>query len=150
MSEDTAYQDLINHYRNWILRLPESEHLLPMLKLRFKPEEAQLFAKIPFLGHTVEQLSVKLNIPVKKLIKKLDKYAKSGIIFRSVRGSSVRYSLSDSLFNFYRSIGWKGKNDKFNREISPYLNKYYIDTYAEEFVGHDTQGLRALPINETI
>ena len=150
MSTDIHYQDLIEHLRNWIIRLPESEYLLPMLKLRFKPEEAQILAKIPFLGHTAEQLSVNLNIPVKKLIKKLDKYAKLGIIFRSERGSSVRYSLRESLFIFYRSIGWKGKNDKFNREISPYLNKYYIDTYAEEFVGHETQGLRAIPINETI
>ena len=150
MSTDIYYKDLIEHLRNWIIRLPESEYLLPMLKLRFKPEEAQILAKIPFLGHTAEQLSVNLNIPVKKLIKKLDKYAKLGIIFRSERGSSVRYSLRESLFIFYRSIGWKGKNDKFNREISPYLNKYYIDTYAEEFVGHETQGLRAIPINETI
>jgi len=150
MSTDTQYKDLIEHLRNWILGLPESEHLMPMLKLRFKPEEANFLSKIPFLGHSAEQLSVKVNIPVKKLIKILDKYAKSGIIFRSERGSEVRYSLCDSLFMFYRSIGWKGKNDKLNREISPYLNKYYIEAYANEFVGHETQGLRAIPINETI
>ena len=150
MSEDIQYKDFTEHLKNWILGLPDSEHLMPMLKLRFKPEEAQFLSKIPFLGHSAEQLSGKLNIPVKKLTKRLDKYAKSGIIFRSERGSSVRYSLCDSLFMFYRSIGWKGKNDKLNREISPYLNKYYIDVYANEFVGHETQGLRAIPINETI
>lgn len=150
MSTDTQYKDLIEHLRNWILGLPESEHLMPMLKLRFKPEEAQLLSNIPFLGHSAEQLSVKVNIPVKKLAKRLDKYAKSGIIFRSERGSEVRYSLCDNLFMFYRSIGWKGKNDKLNREISPYLNKYYIEAYAKEFIGHETQGLRAIPINETI
>ena len=82
MSEDTQYKDLIEHLRNWILGLPESEHLMPMLKLRFKPEEAYFLSNIPFLGHSAEQLSIKLNIPVKKLIKKLDNYAKSGIVFR--------------------------------------------------------------------
>ena len=132
MSEDTQYKDLIEHLRNWILRLPESEYLMPMLKLRFKPEDAQLLSNIPFLGHTAEQLSVKVNIPVKKLAKKLDKYAKSGLIFRSERGSEVRYSLCDSLFMFYRSIGWKGKNDKLNREISPYLNKFYFFLFISE------------------
>jgi Pyruvate/2-oxoacid:ferredoxin oxidoreductase delta subunit len=150
MSEDLQYEELIKHLKNWILRLPDSEYLMPMLKLRFTPEEAKLLSKIPFLGHTAEQISLKVNIPVKKLGKKLDKLAKSGIIFRSERGSSVRYSLCDSLFIFYRAIGWKGMDDKFNREISPYLNKYFIETYANEFIGHETQGLRAIPINETI
>jgi NAD-dependent dihydropyrimidine dehydrogenase PreA subunit len=150
MSEDTYYKDLIEHLRNWILRLPDSEHLMPMLKLRFNPEEAKFLSKIPFLGNTAEHLSSKLDIPVKKLTKKLDELAKSGIIFRIERPSEVLYSLCDSLFIFYRSLGWKGKDDKLNRDISPYLNKYYIETYAKEFIGHETQGLRAIPINETI
>jgi ferredoxin len=150
MSEDTSYNELIERLRNWILRLPDSDYLIPLLKLRFKPEEAKFLSKIPFIGHTAEQLSDKLDIPIKKLVKKLDKFAKDGIIFRNESSSGIRYSLCDSLFIFYRSIGWKGKTDKFSREISPYLNKYYIDTYAVEFIGHDTQGLRALPINETI
>ncbi len=150
MSKIEPYKDLIEHLRNWILRLPDSKYLMPLLELRFTPEEAEFLAKIPFIGHTVEQLSEKLDIPVKKLIKKLDKLAKKGIIFHMEGSSGIRYSLNDSLFIFYRSIGWKGDDNKLNRKISPYLNQYYIDTYAEEFVGHETQGLRAIPINETI
>ena len=150
LSEDTQYNDLIEHFRNWIIRLPESEHMMPLLKLRFTPEEAEFLAKIPFLGHTAEQLSARLDMPIKKLMKKLNKFAKNGIVFRSVGRSEVRYSLRDSLFVFYRSIGWTGKKNKLNRKISPLLNQYYIETYAEEFVGHETQGLRAIPINKTI
>jgi len=150
LSEDIQYNDLIEHFRNWIIRLPESEHMMPLLKLRFTPEEAEFLAKIPFLGHTAEQLSARLDMPIKKLMKKLNKFAKNGIVFRSVGRSEVRYSLRDSLFVFYRSIGWTGKKNKLNRKISPLLNQYYIETYAEEFVGHETQGLRAIPINKTI
>ncbi len=150
ISKIEPYKDLIEHLRNWILRLPESEYMMPLLKLRFTPEEAFFLSKIPYIGHTVEQLSAKLEITVKKLTIKLDMLAKEGIIFRSEGSSGIRYSLRDSLFILYRSIGWKGEDNKFNREISPYLNKYYIETYAEEFVGHETQGLRAIPINETV
>jgi formate hydrogenlyase subunit 6/NADH:ubiquinone oxidoreductase subunit I/DNA-binding Lrp family transcriptional regulator len=150
MPKAEPYKNLIDHFRNWIIRLPESEQLMPLLKLRFKPEEAEFLAQIPFLGHTSEQLSKKLKITPKKLTKKLEKLSKKGIIYRSKRGSEVRYSLRDSLFVLFRSIGWRGKKDRLNREISPYLNQYYIETYAEEFVGHDTQGLRAIPINKTI
>ncbi|MFX1521998.1 MAG: 4Fe-4S binding protein [Promethearchaeota archaeon] len=150
MSKDSYYTDLIKHFRSWIIRLPESEHIMPLLKLRFKPDDAKLLTQIPFIGHTAEQLSVNLNFPVKKLIKKLDKLSKEGIIYRSERGSEVRYSLRDSIFIFYRSIGWTGKNNKMNRTISPLLNQYYIESLAEEFIGHKTQGLRAIPINKTI
>ncbi|MFX1478579.1 MAG: hypothetical protein ACFFCI_10675, partial [Promethearchaeota archaeon] len=122
ISEDTSYNELIERFRNWIIRLPDSEYLMPLLKLRFKPEEAKLLSKIPFLGHTAEHLSKKLDVPVKKLIKKLDKFARKGIIYRREGSSGIRYSLGDSRFIFYRSLGWKGKKDKLNLEISPYLN----------------------------
>lgn len=150
MSNREVYEKLADHLKEWIFRVPISENLMPLLELRFTPEEAELLSKIPFLLHTAEQLSKKLDIPVKKLTKKLEKLAKKGILFRIKGNSGIQYSLNDSLFIFYRSIGWKGENNRFNRKISPYLNQYYIETYAEEFVGHETQGLRAIPINETI
>ena len=49
MSEDIQYKDFTEHLKNWILGLPDSEHLMPMLKLRFKPEEAQFLSKSNFL-----------------------------------------------------------------------------------------------------
>lgn len=150
MLKKDSYTNLINHLKDWILGLPNSKELLPLIELCFTPEEADLLSKIPFLLHTAEQLSEKLSIPVKKLTKRLEKLTKKGMLFRVEGTSGIKYSLNDSLFIFYRSIGWKGKDNKFNREISPYLNRYYIETYAKEFVGHETQGLRAIPINETI
>lgn len=150
MLKNNPYTNLINHLKDWILGLPSSEYLIPLIELRFTPEEADLLSKIPFLLHTTEQLSEKLSIPVKKLTKKLEKLAKKGILFRLEGISDIKYSLNDSLFIFYRSIGWKGDDNKFTRKISPYLNRYYIETYAEEFVGRETQGLRAIPINKTI
>ncbi len=150
MSKTKFYKDLIERFNNWIFRLPNSTYLIHILKLRFTPEEAQFLAKIPFIVHTAEQLSEKLDIPVKELTEKLDNFARKGIIFRYDDDSIIRYSLCDSNFIFYRSIGWKGEEDKLNRRISPYLNRYYIDAFATEFLDHSTQGLRAIPINETI
>jgi len=150
LNKRDSYTDLVNHLKDWILGLPSSEYLIPLIELRFTPEEAELLSKIPFLLHTVEQLSKRLDIPVEKLEKNLEKLAKKGMLFSVKNTSGTRYSLSDSLFILYRSIGWKGEDNKLNRKISPLLNQYYIETYAKEFVGHDTQGLRAIPINETI
>lgn len=80
MSDKNAYQELIEHFREWIFGLPDSEYLIPMLKLRFSPEEAEICAKIPYLPHTIKQLSSKLNIPIDVLEKKLDDLATKGVL----------------------------------------------------------------------
>jgi len=150
MSNNKIYNDLIDHLRNWIFGLPESKYLLPLFELRFTPEEAEFLSKIPFLPHTAEDLSDRLETPVVELTRRLDDLAQKGMIFRVEGRSAIRYSLPDSLFLFYRSIGWAGLDDEFNREISPLLNQYYIEAYATDYLGHPTQGLRTIPINETI
>ena len=150
MPDKNGYQELIEHFREWIFGLPDSEYLIPMLKLRFSPEEAEICAKIPYLPHTIKQLSSKLNIPIDVLENKLDDLAKKGILMRVESRSAIYYALNDSLFQYYRMPGWKGEDDEWNRKLAPLANKYYIETYAEEFLGHPTKGLRAIPINETI
>ncbi|HEC37005.1 MAG: Ferredoxin [Candidatus Lokiarchaeum sp. GC14_75] len=150
MSDTNSYTDLIEHYRNWIFGLPDSEFLQPMLEARFTPEDAQFLAQIPFIGHDIEKLSEKLNIPSGELIKKLDTFAKKGIVFKSTRGDSVRYSLCDSDFVFYRSTGWRTELDDWSHEMAEPQIKYWINAYANGFLGHETQGLRAVPINKTI
>ncbi len=150
MAEDNTYQNLIDHLRNWIFDVPASPYLMPMLKMRFTPEEAKLCSKIPFLPHTAEELSKKLGIPLEKLTKKLDELAKKGIIYRVEGSTAIRYSFRDLIFSFYRMPGWKGIDDEWNRKLAPYQNKYYIDVLAADYTGHTTQGLRTVPINETI
>jgi len=150
MSETNSYKDLIEHYRGWIFGLPDSEFLLPMLKARFTPEEAQLLAQIPFIGHNIEKLSKKLDIPSEELTEKLDYFAEKGIVFRIERNGSITYSLCDSDFVFYRSTGWRKELDDWSREMANPQNDYWINAYANEFLGHKTKGLRAVPINKTI
>jgi len=144
------YKDLIEHYRNWLFGLPESEYLQPMLEARFTAEEAQFLAQIPFIAHTVEKLSKKLNISPKELTEKLDYFAKNGIIFKVKRSDGIAYSLCDSDFVFLRSSGWRKEPDDWSHKMANPQIKYWITDYSKEFLGHETQGLRAVPINKTI
>lgn len=150
MSDKKAHMDLINHLQDWVLGLPDSKVLLPLLEMRFTPEDAEFLSKIPFLPHTAEQLSMKLGIPVDKLVQRLDALTPPGFVFRAEGKTAVRYALNDTIFLFYRMPGWLGKDDEWNRKIAPLLNQYYIDAMANNFAGTHTKGLRAIPINETI
>jgi electron transport complex protein RnfB len=150
MSEKKAYKDLIDHFRNWILDLPDSEVLMPMLELRFTPEDAEFLSKFPHRPHTIEELSERYNISADGLIEMMKPMMREGFIYSVEGKSAVRYSLPDHLFSFYRMPGWKNVDDAFNRRLAPMINKYYIDHLGADFMGHPTKGLRAIPVKHTV
>lgn len=69
MDKEKAYQAFIEHTRNWLFDLPDSEILLPLLELRFTPEEAAFLSIFPHLPHTKDQLSERLGLSAEELEK---------------------------------------------------------------------------------
>jgi len=150
MSGKKAYADLMEHMRNWLFGLPESDTLMPILELRFTPREAAFLAKFPHLPHTLDQLSQRLRIPPDKLLKEMQPMICKGLIYEVQGKSAVRYSFPDHLFYLMRMPGWKGEDNEWNREILPLVNKYYVNHLGADFMGYPTKGLRAIPIAQTI
>jgi len=149
MSEE-SYKKYIEHVSGWVFTFPEHADLIPLLNMRMSAGEAEFLSKIPFLPHTSEELSERLNISKAEFEEKVKELAHRGLIFR-IKGSSItRYALADSLFIYYRMPGWEGKDDEWNRKLAPLINRYYTEVYGEEFIGHPTKGLRTIPINQTI
>ncbi|GAH09841.1 unnamed protein product, partial [marine sediment metagenome] len=147
---DESYRKYIEHMSTWIFALPEHENLIPMLKMRISAEEAEFLSKVPFLPHTSEELSKRLNISRTEFEEKAKEFARRGIMQRIKGSTTMRYSLGDSLFQSYRMPGWEGKDDGWNRKYAPLINHYYSEAYGEEFIGHPTKGLRTIPINQTV
>jgi ferredoxin len=150
MTPKGSYEAYMEHLRGWIIGLPESELLMPMLRNRCTPEEAGFLAQLPFLPHTIEQLSERLRTPAKALRAKLDPLAKRGLVFRHDSKETVRYALNDSMFDFYRSPFWAGKKDPKTKKLAKLANKYFYEGYGQEFGAFPTMGLRALPVDRTI
>jgi formate hydrogenlyase subunit 6/NADH:ubiquinone oxidoreductase subunit I len=76
--------------------------------------------------------------------------AKKGILFRRHSGDTIRYSLNDSYFVFFRSAFWPGRDDDSSRNMAPFANKYYFDGVYDQYAIAHAKGLRALPIHKTI
>ena len=150
MLEEKPYSRFIAHLKGWIIGLPQSEVVEPMLRTRCTPEEAEFLAQLPFLPQTIEQLSETLRTPVKTLRAKLDPLAKRGLIFRHDSKETIRYALNDSLFDFYRSPFWGGKKDPKTKKLANLSNTYFQQSYGHEFGAYPTMGLRALPVDKTI
>ena len=48
MANEDSYIKLIEHYREWFFGFPDGEELLPLLKWRITPDEAELLSNLPF------------------------------------------------------------------------------------------------------
>ena len=155
MSDREVYEKFIEWLRASYAGLPESEELLPMIRARYMPEEAELLINVPFAGPfpkpTLEKLAEQKNIDAGELGKKLDEAAKKGIVFRTVDGDTVRYALNDAFFVFMRSSFWPGRDDESSKAIAPLMNRYFHGGFFDELFAHaHIRGLRAIPIEETI
>jgi len=146
---DESYHKLIEHFQEWFFGMPESEELIPLLKFRITPEEAELMSKLPFLTHTPEQLSAKLDVPVVELTEKLEALSKKGLIFRVEGSTSTRYAMVDSSWP-NRTFGWIGKDSKEAREYAPLGNDYRQKAFGKTYLDYPTIGLRAVPIEKTV
>lgn len=145
-----SYRRLIEHFQDWAIGFPDSPELNPLLETRLTPEEAELLADLPFFPHTLEQLSLLYGLSPEELSGKLDPLAFKGIVFRHESKNTVRYALNDSMFTFYRSPFWAGKDEESARRLAALSNTYFYGPYGPEFGAFPTMGLRAIPIGKTI
>ncbi len=136
--------------RTWLFGLPDSEVLMPMLELRFSPGEAEFLSGFPFVPSTMDQLTKRLGLPEESLKATMKPLMEKGLICAFEGKNGTRYAFTDHMFFLYRMPGWKGEDDEWNRKISSLANRYYVDHFGADFMGHPSRGLRAIPIARTI
>ncbi|MDY6881015.1 MAG: 4Fe-4S binding protein [Thermodesulfobacteriota bacterium] len=150
MSEKEAYDHLIQWLdKSWWKFVP-SDELMPIIITHFTPEEAALLTGIPFSSKSLEELAHIKDMTPAELGPELDRAAKKGMVFKTVRGESVRYRLNDSFFSLLRANFWPGKRDETIKATAPMLNRYISDGWFDQYKDVHTKGLRALPIYETV
>jgi len=150
MSRDKGYDDLLSHMRTWRFNLPDSDDLLPMLRMRYSPEEARFLAQFPHRPTTLETLTQHLSMPAERLCDVMKPMIHEGLICEFNGKSGTRYALSDMVFSYYRMPGWRGRDDDWSRKLAALSNRYFTDHLGSDFRGYPTKGLRALPIDRTI
>lgn len=150
MTDREIYQELIERLRTWLFGLPDSELLIPMLELRFSEAEARFLSRFPFRPSTLDQIADRMGMPEDKLLEEMRPMIQKGLICAFEGKSGARYAFPDHLFYLYRMPGWKGEDDEWNRKMASMANRYYVDHFGEDFMGHPTKGLRAIPLAQTI
>jgi Pyruvate/2-oxoacid:ferredoxin oxidoreductase delta subunit len=150
-SNEAVYLEFIEWLDGAWWKLTESEHLLPLIKAHYSPEEAAFLTGFPFAPKTAEDLAELKGVAVEQLTPKLSELSRKGMIYESTRGDSVRYRLSDSMLSMMRANLWPLEIDEEKLKVtSPLINAYYINGWADQWEAAHVKGLRAIPIDKTI
>ena len=149
-----AEQEIYEHFINWLKQswwgLPEADELMPLAMATCTPEEASLLTGMPFSTRSLEELAEMKQMDPAELGRWLDALANKGLVYRSVRGETVRYRLNDSFFVYYRSLFWPGRADARSKATAPLVNQYYYHGFFDQYDLTHLKGLRVLPIQEVI
>ncbi|MDY6911844.1 MAG: 4Fe-4S binding protein [Chloroflexota bacterium] len=150
MSEQEIYQRLVEWLRQGWVDLPDADELIPLVMATCTPEEASLLTGMPFSGRNLEELAEMKGVDPNELRQRLDVLAKKGVVFRTVKEDTIRYSLNDVIFTFYRSAFWPGRTDDRSKAMAPPANQYYYHGFWGPHKNTHLKNLRVLPIYETI
>jgi len=150
MTEQEIYEGFMDSLKQSWWGLPEADELVPLIMATYTPEEASLLTGMPFSGRNIEELAEMKQMDVTELRRQMDELAKKGLVFRTVKGDAIRYSLNDSMFVDYRTAGWHGRTDERTKAMSPLINQYYYHGGFDQYKHTHFKGLRTLPIGETL
>jgi ferredoxin len=150
----SSEQEIYRYFIDWMKQtwwgLPEADELMPLMMATYAPEEAALLTGMPFSGRYLEELAEMKQMEPVELGRRLDALARKGLVFRTVSGDRVRYSLNDSMFIYMRSAFWGGHTDEWTKTIAPLVNQYYYHGFFDQADSARLKIMRVLPIEETI
>jgi Na+-translocating ferredoxin:NAD+ oxidoreductase subunit B len=143
------YDTFISWLKKSWYGVPDSDVLLEYVAARYTPEEAALLTGMPFAPATLAELSELTKTSADVLRPKLDAMASKGLVYKNVRDGISRYYLND-IFFIYRSFGWPGRRDEYDRIAGPLQHKYITDGLMSPWQNVKEKGLRVLPVEATI
>jgi len=150
MSEEVIYTAFIDWLRNSSSHLPQTDELLAAIRARYSPEDAAFLTDFPRSPSSLADLAELKEMPQEEFRAKADAMAREGVLFRAIHNEDIWYRMNDAFFVFLRSSFWAGDRDEATRKLASATNKYYHSGFFDDWRYVHHQGLRTLPINETI
>ncbi len=147
---DKTYQKLINWLNQAWFGLPDSPHLMGVIKAVYTVEEAKLLTGFPHRGTYLEEISNLKNLSQEDLLPKLDAMAQKGLVWKNLKTGKPRFSINDAFFVFMRSLYWPKEKSKAARDAAHHINQYFAHGFMDQFSHAEFKGLRTIPIHKTI
>jgi len=123
--------------------------MMPMITSHITPEEAAFLTGFPLSPKTLEDIAQIKEMEPAELLPVIKALCNKALIYESIRGDSVHYSLFSTIEMFLRPFHVERAEESYKRMANS-RNKYFMDGWHSQVKDFVHPGLRAIPINETV
>ncbi|MFX1284105.1 MAG: ATP-binding protein [Promethearchaeota archaeon] len=119
---------------------------IKLLKWIFTEDEADLVSKMKLTGATVEDLSSRLNLPIKSLADKLESMAKKGQVrVIDTKVGEKKFALMPFIVGIYEE-----QLNRMDKELAQIFEEYYQTTEMNEVFDKGPPIFRVIPVDRVI
>ena len=129
--EKQAYRDFIEYVSNPLVEFTESEHMMPMITSHIAPEEAAFLTGFPLSPKSLEEIAQIKEMEPAELLPRIKALCNKALIYESIRGNSVRYSLFSTTEMFLRPFHVERDEESYKR-LANSRNKYFMDGWHSQ------------------
>jgi len=152
VNPERSYRLLQQRLDRTVTGAPDSPTLMKILKLLFRPEEAELARRLPGRPTSLEALSEKLDIPREKLWDQLTAMAERGVVLDVRHRNKQYFLLPPIVVGFFEFTFMRARDDMPLPELARLFDTYMReeDKFGRSVFGGETQLGRSLVREEAV
>ncbi|UCE12311.1 MAG: 4Fe-4S binding protein [Candidatus Heimdallarchaeota archaeon] len=136
--------ETLNKIPNGFTKTEDGTHL-KVLQWIYTPDEADLASKLNLIGETVEELSLRLSLPIEGLSDKLENMAKKGQIYVTKTDTERRYGIMPFAVGIYEE-----QLERMDPEFAQLIEEYFQKAESNNLFDTQPSIFRVIPVNRVI
>jgi electron transport complex protein RnfB len=153
MTED-VYSRLQKHLDTFLLRAPESEAILEILRIRFTPEEAEVALLLGQGPEDVPTLAGSAGMDEDALRSVLEQMADKALVFKQTRNrdnlAEAVYQLLPTAVGLWETSFAKGEKNPRTQRLARYWREYYKSAWGKALFPSKVPFTRVIPVGQSI
>ncbi|MBN1945524.1 MAG: 4Fe-4S binding protein [Bradymonadales bacterium] len=125
-NNDALYRKLQRHLDTSLTGAPESPTFLRILKILFKPEEAELATRLPFSPRSLHSLSQRLALPERELADRISEMAQRGLVVDLELKGRRYVMLAPVVIGFFEYTFMRAREDLPMKELAELFETYML------------------------
>ncbi|MFX1548428.1 MAG: 4Fe-4S binding protein [Promethearchaeota archaeon] len=136
--------ETLNKIPNGFAKTEDETHL-KVLQWIYTPDEADIASKMKLIPETVEEFSLRVNLPIEGLSKKLENMAKKGQINAIDTRNGRRYGIMPFVVGIYEE-----QLERMDPEFAQLIEEYFQKAESNNLFDTKPSIFRVIPINQVI
>jgi len=147
-----AYQKLQTKLKRWPIGTPGQTTIFEILETVYKPEDAQLAARLPLRFTHLSGIAQRLKMPEAELKPRLEALADKGLVLDFMLGGKMHYMLTPIIVGFMEFSMMRTRDDIDQKKLAGLIHRYLLEErdFADQFKPGTISSVFRTLVHETV